>query len=356
MKSFRKSTDLLIPLSFLINTEGNMPWGYRIVDLLLKYFPEDSIGFWFVTLDIRALKKIVPLPFHVLFASSYSVNSAPAYPSLPLGSYFDLHKPLLYSKPSKFTSLVINGHRRNCDLFDLHHEQVPYEVAWSWQKEIVRDKRAQIEKEGDCNDTLIILQHPPVYTLGTASTVENLKFDMKNAPFNIYRTERGGEVTYHGPGQLVMYPIINLRMHKMDLHWYLRTLEEVVIRVLSSTFSIQASTVEGLTGVWVGNEKLAAVGIRVSSWITYHGLALNVTTDLSPFKWIIPCGIRDRQVGSIKELVREGVGHGRADLHHLNDASLIHITHKSLLEEFSQAFQLEYSYKSISSAMLYERK
>ncbi|XP_027908088.1 octanoyltransferase LIP2p, chloroplastic-like isoform X1 [Vigna unguiculata] len=283
-------------------------------------------------------------------------STTPAYPSLPLGSYFDLHKPLLYSKPSKFTSLVINGHRRICDLFDLHQEHVPYEVAWSWQKEIVRDKRAQIEKEGDCNDTLIVLQHPPVYTLGTASTMENLKFDMKNAPFNIYRTERGGEVTYHGPGQLVMYPIINLRTHKMDLHWYLRTLEEVVIRVLSSTFSIQASTVEGLTGVWVGNEKLAAVGIRVSSWITYHGLALNVTTDLSPFKWIIPCGIRDRQVGSIKELVREGVGRGRADLHHLNDASLIHITHESLLEEFSQAFQLEYSYKSISSSMLYERK
>ena len=94
----------------------------------------------------------------------------------------------------------------------------------------------------------------------------------------------------------------------------------------------------------------------MSSWITYHGLALNVTTDLSPFKWIIPCGIQDRQVGSIKELVREGVGRGRADLHHLNDASLIHITHESLLEEFSQAFQLEYSYKSISSSMLYERK
>ncbi|TKY46855.1 Plastidial lipoyltransferase 2 [Spatholobus suberectus] len=285
-------------------------------------------------------------------------STASSYPSLPLGPYFKLHKPLLYSKPSKFTCLVINGHRRTCDLFDLHQEQVPYEVAWSWQKEIVWDKKAQIEKEGDCTDTLIILQHPSVYTLGTASTEENLKFDMKNAPFNIYRTERGGEVTYHGPGQLVMYPIINLQRHKMDLHWYLRTLEEVVIRVLSSTFSIHASRLEGLTGVWVGNEKLAAVGIRVSHWITYHGLALNVTTDLSPFKWIIPCGIRDRQVGSIKGLVREGklcVGHGTTDLHHLDDASLIHITHKSLVEEFSQAFQLEYCYRNISVPVLYER-
>jgi len=85
----------------------------------------------------------------------------------------------------------------------LHQEQVPYEVAWSWQKEILKDKRAQIEKKGDCNDTLIILQHSPVYTLGTASIVEILKFDMKNAPFNIYRTVRGGEVTYHGPRQVL---------------------------------------------------------------------------------------------------------------------------------------------------------
>lgn len=85
----------------------------------------------------------------------------------------------------------------------MHQEQIPYEVAWSWQKEIVQEKKAQIEKYGDCSDTLIILQHPSVYTLGTASTEDNLNFDMKNAPFNVYRTERGGEVTYHGPGQVL---------------------------------------------------------------------------------------------------------------------------------------------------------
>ncbi|XP_027342015.1 octanoyltransferase LIP2p, chloroplastic-like isoform X2 [Abrus precatorius] len=286
-------------------------------------------------------------------------STALGCPSLSQRPYFNLHKPILYSKPSKLTGLVTNGHGRICDLFDLHQEQVPYEVAWAWQKEIVKDKKAQIEKEGDCTDTLIILQHPSVYTLGTASTEENLKFDMNNAPFHVYRTERGGEVTYHGPGQLVMYPIINLRRHMMDLHWYLRTLEEVVIRVLSSTFFIQASRLEGLTGVWVGNEKLAAVGIRVSHWITYHGVALNVTTDLSPFKSIIPCGIRDRQVGSIKGLMREGklcIGHRKSDLYCVDDASLIHITYKSLIEEFSQAFQLEFSYKTISVPMLYERK
>ncbi|KAH1159924.1 hypothetical protein GYH30_031616 [Glycine max] len=142
----------------------------------------------------------------------------------------------------------------------------------------------------------------------------------------------------------------------MDLHWYLRTLEDVVIYVLSSSFSIQASRLEGLTGVW----KLVVIGIRVSHWITYHGLALNVTTNLCLFKWIVPCEIHghSHQVGSIKGLVREVklcINHG-IDLHHLNDASLIHITHKSLIEEFSQAFQLKYYYKNISAAMLYERK
>lgn len=90
-----------------------------------------------------------------------------------------------------------------CELFDLHQHQIPYEEAWSWQKEIVRQKKAMIENDGDCTDTLIVLQHPPVYTLGTASSEDNLRFQMKNAPFDIYRTERGGEVTYHGPGQVL---------------------------------------------------------------------------------------------------------------------------------------------------------
>jgi lipoyl(octanoyl) transferase len=129
---------------------------------------------------------------------------------------------------------------------------VPYKKAWSWQKSIVEEKKTLIDRNQDCADTVILLQHSPVYTMGTASTEDYLNFDIKDAPFNVYRTERGGEVTYHGPGQLVMYPIINLRNHEMDLHWYLRMLEEIVIRVLSSTFSIKASRLDGLTGVWVG--------------------------------------------------------------------------------------------------------
>ncbi|RRT63711.1 hypothetical protein B296_00004949 [Ensete ventricosum] len=168
--------------------------------------------------------------------------------------------------------------------------------AWSWQKSLVRMRHDLVGRDEDHSDMLVILQHHPVYTLGTGSLEKYLHFNIQDAPYEIYRTERGGEVTYHGPGQLVMYPIVNLRYHKMDLHWYLRSLEEVIIRVLSSTFAIKASRIKGLTGVWVGNKKVAAIGIRVSRWITYHGLAVNVTTDLAPFQHIVPCGLQDHEI------------------------------------------------------------
>ncbi|XP_072969922.1 octanoyltransferase LIP2p, chloroplastic-like [Typha angustifolia] len=227
--------------------------------------------------------------------------------------------------------------KRRCECFDLYKQLVPYVKAWSWQKSIVRRRHLMLDRDEDHSDVLICLQHPPVYTLGTGSLEKYLKFDLQNAPYDIYRTERGGEVTYHGPGQLVMYPIINLRYHKMDLHWYLRLLEEVIIRVLSSTFSIKASRMEGLTGVWVGNQKVAAIGIRVSRWVTYHGLALNVTTDLSPFQHIVPCGIRDRGVGTLKEFLTM-----------TSDKILMDITHDALIKEFSEVFQLSLEYKSSS--------
>ncbi|KAK4722850.1 hypothetical protein R3W88_013083 [Solanum pinnatisectum] len=226
----------------------------------------------------------------------------------------------------------------------MYKELVPYAKAWSWQKTIVDERKAHIERDEDVADTLIVLQHQPVYTLGTGSSEENILFDVKNSPFELYRTERGGEVTYHGPGQLVMYPIINLRYHKMDLHWYLRSLEEVIIRVLSSSFSMEASRIDGLTGVWVGGRKLAAIGIRVSQWVTYHGLALNVTTDLSPFQQIVPCGIHDRQVGSIKGLLREhshSNSRGTENYQDIDDVQLIDITHKSLVKEFCEVFQVD---------------
>lgn len=259
--------------------------------------------------------------------------------------------PRARTSSSKLNQISLSNERpRACECFDLYKDLVPYGDAWSWQKRIVRDKKASIEKNQDCPDTLIVLQHHPVYTLGTGSSEEYLNFDIKNAPYDVYRTERGGEVTYHGPGQLVMYPIINLRNHRMDLHWYLRALEEVVIRVLSSTFSIEASRLDGFTGVWVGDKKVAAIGIRVSQWVTYHGLALNVTTDLTPFHSIVPCGIRNRQVGSIKGLLGEfqpSTGCEKADVPYSNDCQLIDITRASLIQEFSEIFQLEIHYKSI---------
>nr|AJQ20641.1 Lipoyltransferase [Salvia miltiorrhiza] len=260
----------------------------------------------------------------------------------------------LIQNPSKRTSkihscqLISTTHktRRRCDLYDLHKEVVPYAEAWSWQKAIVTERRALSDRNEDFSDSLIILQHHPVYTMGTGSCDNYLNFDVSNAPFDLYRTERGGEVTYHGPGQLVMYPIINLRYYKMDLHWYLRSLEEVVIRALSSTFSIEASRVEGLTGVWVGDAKLAAIGIKVSKWIAYHGLALNVTTDLTPFDQIVPCGIRDRQVGSIKGLLNDN--RHRVEDYDLNDdQDLMHTTCKSLVKEFCDVFQIDFCQKSL---------
>ncbi|XP_016900264.2 octanoyltransferase LIP2p, chloroplastic-like [Cucumis melo] len=251
---------------------------------------------------------------------------------------------ILRTKPSG-SPLPLNALPKSCECFDLHQNLIPYGDAWSWQKEIVREKVGLIDANQDCPDTLIVLQHHPVYTMGTNSTEEYFNFDLKDSPFPIYRTERGGEVTYHGPGQLVMYPIVNLRNHKMDLHWYLRALEEVVIRVLSSTFSINAHRIDGLTGVWAGNQKLAAIGIRVSKWITFHGLALNVTTDLTPFNWIVPCGIGNRKVGNIKELLRE------VDLHtgFQKDSQLIDITFGALIQEFSEVFQLDMYHKTIPS-------
>ncbi|KAL0325676.1 UNVERIFIED_CONTAM: Octanoyltransferase LIP2p, chloroplastic [Sesamum radiatum] len=256
--------------------------------------------------------------------------------------------PRLFHNPSRTTRKIHSWHvnsaistaavsKRRCDLYDLHKELVPYAEAWSWQKAIVKERRALSEINEDFADTLIVLQHHPVYTLGTGSSEEFLNFDVNCAPFDLYRTERGGEVTYHGPGQ-------------MDLHWYLRSLEEVVIRALASTFSIEASRVEGLTGVWVGNQKLAAIGVKVSQWITYHGLALNVITDLTPFQQIVPCGIRDRQVGSIDGIIKGSFpfkGCREEDNHHADNHDLVYTTLISLLREFCEVFQVDLHHKSI---------
>lgn len=132
------------------------------------------------------------------------------------------------------------------------------------------------------------------------SSLDNLRSEAP--PFELFRTERGGEVTYHGPGQLVVYPVLDLTGHQRDLRWYMGALEEVVIRVLAS-LGICAQREAGLTGVWVNGAKVCAMGVRVSRWVTMHGLALNVSPDLSHFEHIVPCGIADRRVTSLEELL-----------------------------------------------------
>jgi lipoyl(octanoyl) transferase len=175
---------------------------------------------------------------------------------------------------------------------------VTYAQAWEWQKTLVRDRIAA----PDAPETLILLEHPPVYTLGQGATLANLKFDPNYATYELHRTERGGEVTYHCLGQIVGYAILNLKLFQPDLHWYLRQLEAVVIQTLE-VYGLKGDRIPGLTGVWVEGYKVAAIGIKVSRWVTMHGFALNVCPDLDGFRQIVPCGIADRPVGRLVDWI-----------------------------------------------------
>jgi len=181
---------------------------------------------------------------------------------------------------------------------------VPYQKAWLAQKALVTERI----DNSDLEDILILLEHFPVYTLGTGASTDFLKFDYdpneSHLEHEVYRIERGGEVTYHCPGQLVGYPILNLRYYQQDLHWYLRQLEEVIIQTVA-IYGLNADRIAGLTGVWLEGKKIAAIGIKVRRWITMHGFALNVCPDLQGFQDIVPCGIADKPVGSLNEFIPE---------------------------------------------------
>lgn len=180
---------------------------------------------------------------------------------------------------------------------------VSYGEALTLQEDLVRRRRA-----GEVEDQLLLLQHPHVITLGSSGDTNHVLLDAAQrslAGIELYETGRGGDVTYHGPGQLVGYPILDLKPDRQDLHRYVRDLEGVLIRALAG-FGLRASRKPGLTGVWVGDEKVAAIGVRVSSgWITSHGFALNVAPDLTFFDTIVPCGIRDHGVTSMARLLGE---------------------------------------------------
>ena len=160
---------------------------------------------------------------------------------------------------------------------------VPYGEALDWQRRLADDRIAgRLD-----HDLLLVLEHPPVVTLGRSAHAAHV---LQPAGVEVVEVERGGDVTYHGPGQLVGYPIIDLRNYKQDLHWYLRTLEQTLIAALGF-LGIPAETNPGFTGVWTRGRKIASIGIHVKQWVTWHGFALNVATDLAEFQRIVPCGI-----------------------------------------------------------------
>ena len=189
---------------------------------------------------------------------------------------------------------------RTKDLQVLDLGRVTYEKAWKYQKELVENRR-----RGEIGDSLVFVEHPPVLTLGRSWKQQNVLADtlaLTEKGVEVYEVERGGDVTYHGPGQVVGYPIVNLADRGRDLHRYLRDLEEVIIRVVGS-YGLGAGRKVGITGVWVGEEKVCAFGVAVKSWVSYHGFALNVNTDLSYFSLINPCGIQDKGVTSLAKLL-----------------------------------------------------
>jgi lipoyl(octanoyl) transferase len=179
---------------------------------------------------------------------------------------------------------------------------VPYEEGLELQRTLVEARKA-----GTIPDQLLLLQHPPVITLGAKvrndrSHVLASDDALDDAGVAVFEAGRGGDVTYHGPGQLVGYPIVDLRPDRCDVHRYVRDLEAVMI-AMAAEFGISAGRVEGLTGAWVGQDKLAAIGVRISRWITSHGFAFNVSTELAHFALIVPCGIVGRGVTSLGQLL-----------------------------------------------------
>jgi len=193
---------------------------------------------------------------------------------------------------------------------------ISYEESLTLQAKLVEERRA-----GAIPDTLLLLEHPPVITLGVKTRrgpnhIVATDETLADAGVSVHETGRGGDVTYHGPGQLVGYPILDLAPDRKDVHVYVRDIEEVLIRT-AAAFGIDAKRIPGLTGVWAGpdgkEEKLAAIGIRISRWVTSHGFALNVSTNLDHFNLIVPCGIADRQVTSLEKLLGRRVTMAEAE-------------------------------------------
>jgi len=183
-------------------------------------------------------------------------------------------------------------------------DTVPYATACNWQRAAVGRRI-----ESDPTDAIIMLEHPPVVTMSRMADPAHIlvsRATLAERGIDVVETDRGGDVTYHGPGQLVAYPIMNLNRYRRDIGWYLRRLEETVIRVLDD-FGMAGERIADYTGVWVAGGKVAAIGIAIRRWVTYHGVSVNVTTNMDHFKLITPCGIPDGSVASMSGLLEHEV-------------------------------------------------
>ncbi len=184
-----------------------------------------------------------------------------------------------------------------CFLFE-PMANVPFSRAWSWQKQW----QDRLLSRRDSSQAVWLLEHSTCYTLGRGASESNLLFDPSDSSYSLYRIDRGGEVTHHLPGQLVVYPILDLRRYKTDLNWYLRELEQVIIDVLDG-LGLKGKRLPGITGVWIDDFKVASIGIGCRRWITQHGFSLNIDCGLSGFDCVIPCGLTDHKVGRLNKWI-----------------------------------------------------
>ncbi|PWN06056.1 lipoyl(octanoyl) transferase LipB [Rhodohalobacter mucosus] len=219
--------------------------------------------------------------------------------------------------------------------------EVSYRTAWDLQKslqQLLIDQKRRL-RDGDSisdekliHDMLLFVEHPHVYTLGKSGDSAHLLkavSELSNIEAEYVETDRGGDITYHGPGQIVGYPILDLDGYFTDIHKYLRYLEEVIIRTCAE-YGISAGRIDGLTGVWVEDEKICAMGIRCSRWVTMHGFALNVNTDLNYFNHIVPCGISNKAVTSLEKILGDAV-----------DPAEVRVL---LMKHFSEVFGVDVKY------------
>lgn len=211
---------------------------------------------------------------------------------------------------------------------------IDYAKAWNLQKEVF-EKRVS----GNTDDTFFMLEHPNTYTLGKTADKNNLisnKDYLEKEGISVFEIDRGGDITYHGPGQIVGYPIIDLKNWKQDTHLYLRNIEETIIKVCNY-YGLNAGRKEKYTGVWIGERKICAIGVKISRWVTMHGFAFNINTNLNLFNGIIPCGIKDKEVTSLERELGK-----RFDINEVKEKILEVFINQFNYDEFSTVKSEEY--------------